>query len=127
MPEGARARADYEATIANNILPLLRQTFGAQFTEKEGESLKTTLGDPNKSPSEKNAVLDAFIESKLNNITSTAAKTGNAEDVALASEAVKGFAPNTPVKSGARLDKEAMDNFGLTPAQLREYKKSKGL
>lgn len=62
--EGALARAEYIAVVDNQVLPLLRQTFGAAFTEKEGATLRATLGDPNKSPSEKKAVLNAFIEQK---------------------------------------------------------------
>lgn len=62
--EGAVARAEYIAVVDNQVLPLLRQTFGAAFTAKEGETLKNTLGDPNKSPAEKKAVLNAFIEQK---------------------------------------------------------------
>tara|TARA_R110000868_G_C10744540_1_gene752675 strand:- start:167 stop:907 length:741 start_codon:yes stop_codon:yes gene_type:complete len=64
MSDGGKARAAYVAHVANNVLPLLRQTFGAAFTAAEGESLKATLGEPNMSPEEKNAVLDAFIEDK---------------------------------------------------------------
>lgn len=66
--EGAIARAEYIARVDNQILPLLRDTFGAAFTAKEGESLKATLGDPNKSPEEKDAILNAFIESKRANL-----------------------------------------------------------
>lgn len=62
--DGAVARAEYIALIDNQILPLLRQTFGAAFTQKEGESLKATLGDPNMSPEEKDAVLRQFIDQK---------------------------------------------------------------
>jgi hypothetical protein len=62
--EGAVARAEYIAMVDNQVLPLLRQTFGAAFTAKEGESLRATLGDPDKSPAEKKAVLNAFIEQK---------------------------------------------------------------
>jgi len=62
--EGAKARAAYIAHVKNNVLPLLRQTFGAQFTAAEGESLLATLGDPNASPEEKDATLKAFIEDK---------------------------------------------------------------
>lgn len=62
--EGAIARAEYIAVVDNQVLPLLRQTFGAQFTEREGETLRRTLGDPNKSPEEKHAVLRAFIAQK---------------------------------------------------------------
>ena len=62
--EAAIARAEYIATVDNQVLPLLRQTFGAAFTAKEGDTLRATLGDPNKSPEEKKAVLNAFIEQK---------------------------------------------------------------
>lgn len=74
--EGAIARAEYIAKIDNEVLPLLRQTFGAQFTEREGQSLKNTLGDPNKSPQEKDAVLRAFIEQKVAEIESLERATG---------------------------------------------------
>ena len=62
--EGAVARTEYISKVDNEVLPLLRSTFGAQFTQKEGESLKVTLGDPDKSPEEKDAVLRSFIQSK---------------------------------------------------------------
>jgi len=62
--EGAIARKEYISKVDNEILPLLKQTFGAAFTVKEGESLKATLGDPNASPEEKDAVLRSFIDSK---------------------------------------------------------------
>lgn len=66
--EAAVARAQYIATIDNQILPLLRDTFGAAFTAKEGETLRATLGDPNKSPAEKQVVLEAFIAQKLRDL-----------------------------------------------------------
>lgn len=66
--EGAKARTEYQSIIDNEILPLLRQTFGAQFTQKEGESLRATLGDVNKTPAEKQAVLSSFIDSKIGQI-----------------------------------------------------------
>lgn len=66
--EGAKARTQYQSIIDNEILPLLRQTFGAQFTEREGQSLKDTLGDVNKTPEEKQAVLDSFISGKIGQI-----------------------------------------------------------
>lgn len=61
---GAIARAEYIAVVDNQVLPLLRQTFGAAFTAKEGDTLRATLGDPDKSPAEKKAVLRAFIAQK---------------------------------------------------------------
>jgi len=66
--EGAVARKEYISLVDNQILPLLRQTFGAAFTQKEGESLKATLGDVNASPEEKDAVLKSFINQKIANI-----------------------------------------------------------
>lgn len=74
--KGAVARTEYTAVINNQILPLLRETFGAQFTEREGEALRQSLGDVNKSPSEKQAVLNAFIKQKEMNIKSQERKVG---------------------------------------------------
>lgn len=69
MPtEGALARTKYMSMVDNQILPLLRDTFGAQFTVQEGESLRATLGAPDKSPAEKQAVLEAFIEQKTRDL-----------------------------------------------------------
>lgn len=68
--KGGIARTEYEAVINNQILPLLRDTFGAAFTQKEGESLKATLGDINKTPEEKQAVLNSFINQKKASIES---------------------------------------------------------
>jgi len=74
--EGAVSRSQYEAIVNNQILPLLRDTFGAQFTEREGQSLKATLGDVNKTPAEKQAVLNAFIRQKRNDIEALGSELG---------------------------------------------------
>jgi len=79
VPDSAVARTEYISTIDNEVLPLLRQTFGAAFTEKEGESLKATLGDPNKSPAEKDAALKSFIEAKQRQVQSLQRQTGSAQ------------------------------------------------
>lgn len=73
---GAVARREYISKIDNEILPLLRQTFGAQFTQKEGESLKATLGDPTMAPEEKDAVLRSFIDSKRAYVGTLKRRTG---------------------------------------------------
>jgi hypothetical protein len=73
--EGAKARSEYIAVVDNQVLPLLRQTFGAAFTAKEGDTLRATLGDPDKSPAEKKAVLNAFIAQKQRDLI---ARTGKA-------------------------------------------------
>ena len=62
--KGALARAKYIAIVDNQILPLLRQTFGPAFTVEEGARLRATLGAENASPGEKKAILDAFIKQK---------------------------------------------------------------
>ncbi len=69
---GALARTKYIAMVDNQILPLLRDTFGAQFTAAEGEKLRATLGDADKSPQEKQAVLKAFIEQKKRDVEALA-------------------------------------------------------
>jgi hypothetical protein len=89
--ESAVARKQYVSLVDNQILPLLRDTFGAQFTQREGESLKATLGDPDASPKEKQAVLKAFIEQKRRNIEAAAAQAaGGAAPVAPPGGAVAG-------------------------------------
>lgn len=70
--DAAIARTKYIAMVDNQILPLLRDTFGAQFTVQEGESLRATLGDPNKTPAEKKEVLNAFIGQKRRDIEALA-------------------------------------------------------
>jgi hypothetical protein len=66
--KGATARAKFIAIVNNQVLPLLKPTFGAAFTVQEGEALKATMGDPDASPEAKMAQLDAFIEQKLRDI-----------------------------------------------------------
>ena len=74
--EGAVARPEDQSKVDNEILPLLRATFGAQFTEKEGQSLKATLGDPDKSPEEKDAVLRSFITTKMEDLKTMGRRVG---------------------------------------------------
>jgi len=66
--KGATARAKFGAIINNQVLPLLKQTFGAAFTFQEGESLKATMGDLDAAPAEKIVQLDAFIEGKVREV-----------------------------------------------------------
>jgi len=73
---GAVARTEYVSTIDNEVLPLLRDTFGAAFTQKEGESLKATLGDVNKSPEEKDAAFRSFIAAKTGQVETLKRQTG---------------------------------------------------
>lgn len=66
--KGATGRAKFIAIVNNQVLPLLKETFGAAFTFQEGESLKATMGDPDASPDEKMVQLDAFIAQKVRDI-----------------------------------------------------------
>jgi len=66
--KGANAKAAFKAIVNNQILPLLKQTFGAAFTKEEGAELKATMGDVDSSPSEKMLQLDAFIDGKVREI-----------------------------------------------------------
>ena len=74
--EGSTARAKFIAIIDNQVLPLLKETFGAAFTVSEGESLKATMGDPDATPAAKMAQLDAFIEQKVRTLRSKKRQVG---------------------------------------------------
>jgi len=59
--DAAEARAKMETMIDIQVLPILKPTFGAQFTVVEGKWLKDTLGNPDLSPGEKRAQIDARV------------------------------------------------------------------
>jgi hypothetical protein len=65
---GQDALVDYTNRISNQVLPLLKDTFGSAFTVQEGENLKATLGSPDMTPSQKQTVLNNFINQKKANI-----------------------------------------------------------
>lgn len=95
--QGAIDRSSYIAIVDNQVLPLLKDTFGAAFTVQEGASLRATLGDPNKSPAEKKAILDAFIEQKERDVAGMmgANPVSNAQAPAAAAPVVRVFNPAT--------------------------------
>lgn len=66
--KGATARAKFIAIVNNQVLPLLKPTFGGSFSVQEGESLKATMGDPDATPEEKIAQLEAFIAQKVRDV-----------------------------------------------------------
>lgn len=66
--KGATAQAKFIAIVNNQVLPLLKPTFGAAFTVVEGQELKATMGDPNATPEAKMAQLEAFIAQKYRDI-----------------------------------------------------------
>lgn len=73
---GGIARTAYENKVRTTILPLLRTTFGAQFTEPEGRRLETTLGDPDKTPEEKDAALTAYMDAEYRKIQTAKRRVG---------------------------------------------------
>ena len=76
LPDAASARAMYISTIDNEIIPNLKKYLGGQFTQQEGDQLRATLGDKNKSPAEKDAYLQAFIEGKVRKIQAEGKRAG---------------------------------------------------
>ena len=63
--KGSIAREKYKQTIANQLIPQLKQMLGGQFTEKDREALMDTLGNPNSTPAEKKAAIQSFMETRL--------------------------------------------------------------
>jgi hypothetical protein len=88
--EGGEARKEFESVVNNQVLPLLKQTFGAAFTVKEGESLKETLGDVNATPAEKQKVLQAFIKQKRADLATKGRKIGVQVDPTRGSQSTAG-------------------------------------
>lgn len=113
VPQGAVDRTEYMAVVDNEVLPLLRQTFGAAFTAEEGNRLKVTLGDPDKSPEEKDAVLRAFIEQKMGEVQSLQRRTGQAP-AQPAAPAAAGGNPNGMVKIS-----NGKETYYVTPADAQ--------
>lgn len=66
--EGSTAKAKFTSVINNQILPLLKQTFGAAFTVDEKNELKATMGNVDATAEEKIVQLNAFIEGKIRSI-----------------------------------------------------------
>lgn len=110
--QSAVDRAAYISMIDNQILPLLRDTFGAQFTEREGNTLRKTLGDANSTPEEKNAQLNAFIRQKQMSIESQKRKLDSYNQPSLAD--FNQIDINDPKV------KEALDN-GYSMEEIKAY------
>jgi hypothetical protein len=78
--KGATARDKFLAIVKNQVLPLLKETFGSQFTEKEGEALMATMGDVDATHESRMAQLDAFITQKERNIRTKEAQLEQAQE-----------------------------------------------
>ena len=84
--KGGTSRAKFVAIVNNQVLPLLKQTFGGAFTIQEGEKLAATLGSPNLSHEERVAELDAFIEAKRRDIEAKGVEVGQPTGVELSDD-----------------------------------------
>lgn len=122
--QSAIDRADYVATVDNEILPLLRDTFGAQFTVKEGETLRNTLGDPNKSPQEKDAVLRAFIDQKRTQVESLYRQTGMQPTMP---QAMPQPQMQAQPPAGGQDIRTLLQSRGVAPERIDAYMRAKGL
>ena len=72
--DDAAARSYYTNLIRDEILPILKATFGGQFSVEEGKWLLATLGDANASPIEKKAAIQARVDSWKNHVNTLAAR-----------------------------------------------------
>ena len=100
--EGSTAKAKFSSVINNQILPLLKQTFGAAFTKAEGDELKATMGNVDATPEEKIAQLNSFIDGKIREIqtkerqlgqTVTSAADITTQDTGISAEQFRAMTP----------------------------------
>lgn len=118
VPQRAVDLTTYITTIDNELLPLLRQTFGSQFTAEEGTRLKATLGDVKLSPPEKDAALKAFIEAKMREIQNLQRQTG--KPVSTVKEMQNaGNAADTPPVAGTIKVSNGKETEWVLPANLQ--------
>lgn len=74
--EAAVARTEYIKMVDTEMIPLLRDMLGAQFTATENQMVRGILGDPDMHPTEKQAVLRNFIDGKIREIQAVATQAG---------------------------------------------------
>ena len=89
--KGATAKAKMEAIVDNQVLPLLKETFGAAFTATEGEALKASLVNPDSSPAQRKAQLEAFLAQKERNIRTKQTQAINTQPAEVGINEFAGF------------------------------------
>tara|TARA_R110000850_G_scaffold101179_3_gene209385 strand:+ start:1793 stop:2962 length:1170 start_codon:yes stop_codon:yes gene_type:complete len=89
--KGATAKAKMEAIVDNQVLPLLKETFGAAFTATEGEALKASLVNPDSSPAQRRAQLEAFLAQKERNVRTKQTQAGQPQPVEAGINEFAGF------------------------------------
>jgi hypothetical protein len=66
--KGGTARSTMISLVNNQILPMLRPIFGAQFTEREGDRLIAAMNDPDSTNDSRKATLSSFMGQVERNI-----------------------------------------------------------
>lgn len=89
--KGATAKAKMEAIVDNQVLPLLKETFGAAFTATEGEALKASLVNPDSSPAQRKAQLEAFLAQKERNVRTKQTQAINTQPTEVGINEFQGF------------------------------------
>jgi hypothetical protein len=89
--KGATAKAKMEAIVDNQVLPLLKETFGAAFTATEGEALKASLVNPDSSPAQRKAQLEAFLAQKERNVRTKQTQAINTQPAEVGINEFAGF------------------------------------
>ena len=115
VSQGAVDRAKYMATVRDVLLPQLRETFGPQFTQIEGEKLEASLGDPNLSPEEKDAALTSYLEQKMATLQSLGREIGAPPTVGVSST-VGGTTPTAPAASAQMAKPTSAQEFQALPS-----------
>lgn len=116
--EGATARAKFIAIVNNQVLPLLKQTFGGSFSVEEGKELKASMGDPDSTLEEKLAQLDAFIDQKVRTIQGQQREVG--QDVTLTEELATGQALFSGALNREITEQDITDTLAANPGTTRE-------
>ena len=121
--KGADARTKFISIVSNQVLPLLKPTFGAAFTVQEGEELKATMGDPNATPNQKIEQLNAFIDQKVRDIQSKQREVGQevtpAEELRTGAPAELPTVPAQPA-AAAQLDTQLPEGTIIRNPQTGE-------
>jgi hypothetical protein len=94
--KGGTARSDLISIVRNQVLPLLKDTFGGAMTETEGEKLEATMGDPNATHESRMGALDAFIAQKSREIKGLERELGSAQ------QGINPAQPNQVIKFDAQ-------------------------
>lgn len=116
--EGSTARAKFEAIVANQALPLLREMLGPAFTEGEGERVLALLGDVNEPPENRIAQLDAYMDARTRSIQTKQRFLG--EEVTTKEELITGAPLFSSELNRAVTEQEIADTIAANPGVTRE-------